>query len=314
MTLINREVVLVKVETTYNVDPTPVAGDAVLVQNISLSTGGLRQAERPSVQTSIHKEQTLYAGKLETISFDVEIKGSGSAYAASVLPEMDALFRCCAMGATLVVTGGAETVTYKPVSTSHESTTIYYYQDGKLKKLTGCLGTYSINLTNGDYGKISFTITGHDAGETDDAIVVQTVYSTIPPAVLNSAITINAYAGKFSSLNIDAGNNIVTPDEIGTTDGYGQIRIINRDVNGGFDLEDPLVATHNINTLLKNGTLMALTIPSIGSTQYNRYNLSLPKCYYRDIGQGDKDGIRTRDITFGATINSGDDDMSIVFD
>ena len=74
--IINREVILVKEEVTYNTDPVPTEGaNAVLVENPAWQNEGLRMNERPAVRSSIGQLQHVYGGMLRTVTFDVELKG-----------------------------------------------------------------------------------------------------------------------------------------------------------------------------------------------------------------------------------------------
>ena len=76
--LVNREVILAKIEGSYGVDSVPVEGtDAMLVENISWSNEGLRMNERPAVRANIGMLQQVYGGRLMTFTFDVEMKGAG---------------------------------------------------------------------------------------------------------------------------------------------------------------------------------------------------------------------------------------------
>ncbi len=313
--LVNRELILAKIESTYNVDSTPSAAtDAILVENINWSQEGLRMVDRPSIQASLSTNQQIYAGSLRSVTFDVEIKGAGAAYSASVAPEVDVLLRACGMGVTLVTTVGSESITYEPVSTGHESITIYYYQDGMLYKLTGCRGNVSFDLSTGAYGKVSFTFVGHSSSPTDAALVTPTYDSTIPPPVIAGAFNVDSYAAVIAALGFDLGNTTATPDNFSAADGFGDVQITKRDVNGSFDPEAVTVATEAFEANLRSGLSMALTTGSIGSTQYNRYTVDMPAIYYRSLAPGDRDGIRTYSMGFGADESSGDDEVSIKFD
>jgi hypothetical protein len=39
----------------------------------------------------------------------------------------------------------------------------------------------------------------------------------------------------------------------------------------------------------------------------------MPVMYWREIAHGDRDGIATYDLTFGAAESSGDDEVSLIF-
>lgn len=312
--LINREVLLAKIESSYGVDPTPVAGtDAVLVENPSWSNEGARMNERPAVRSSLGSLQQVYGGALMTVAFDIELKGPGTAYSASVKPEMATLLRACGFGETIDTTGGSEKATYAPVSTALESCTIYYFQDGTRFVLTGCRGNVSFNLEVGAVPKASFTMTGHVAGPTDVAVPAPTYDSAVPPPVIGGAFTIDAFAAVIGALAFDMSNAMSFPPDLSAADGFGEIQITKRDVNGSFDPEHELVAAEDFIGNWKTGKSMVLATGSIGSTQYNKFKMDMPAVYYRETAPGDRDGIRTLENAFGAVESAGDDEVSIEF-
>lgn len=308
MALVNREVILVKIETTYNTDPTPAAAtDAVLVESPSWSHEGARMVERNNVKATLAKDKSVHAGNLKQVSFTVELKGSG---AAGTPPEIGPLLRACGMQQSIVA---STSVTYRPVSTGFESVTIWYYSDGIRHVITGARGTVSFNLEAGSFGKAEFTMTGHDGGVTDVAMVSPTYDTTVPPALINVPFTIGSYAAAITKLAVDLSNSVAMPASMSATDGYGEIIITARDVQGSFDPAQVLAATKNYISEWKAGTTGALTTGTIGATAGNRYAVSAPVCYYREVSPADRDGLRTFEIGCGFAESSGDDEISIVF-
>ena len=84
--LVKQEGILVKIETTPGTDAVPTAADdALLVENIGWSFAGARMLERGAVKSTLGKLQPIFAGTLMEITFDVELKGSGT---AGVAPEV----------------------------------------------------------------------------------------------------------------------------------------------------------------------------------------------------------------------------------
>ena len=306
--LINREVLLAKVETTYNTDPTPTeSANAILVENISMKPAGARMVERNAVRASLAPLKQIYGGRLVELTFDVELKGSGTAGTA---PELDSLLQGCGFGVTIVP---STSVTYAPVSTGFESVTFYYYQDGIRTIITGAIGNMSATCKAGETGKLSFTFTGHVATPTDTAMASPTYSSIVPSVVLGLTFTVDSYAAKIDALSFDMTNEVSTPSSISASDGYGQIRIAKRDVNGTIDPESELVATKDYVNEWVSGADAALTTGSIGASAGNIINISMPAIHYREVTDGDRDGIRTQDISFGAAESSGDDEITIAF-
>jgi hypothetical protein len=306
--LVNREVILVKIEDTYNTDAVSTAADnAVYVMTPSWSNSGLRMNERSNVKSSIAADQHIYGGALKQITFEVEIKGSGTAGTA---PECGALLRACGFDETIVA---STSVTYAPVSTAHESVTIYYYQDGVRHIMTGCRGNASFSLEVGGIGKISFTMTGHASPLTDEDMVSPTYDSTVPRPIIGASFSVGGYHAVIASLSFDMSNTIATPPDMNSSDGFSAVYITKRDVNGSFNPEMTLVATKDFLGDLTSGTTMALTTGTIGDTAGNQFAVDMPLIYARDIAPGERDGTRIIDYTFGAVESSGDDEVSITF-
>ena len=304
--LIHREVILAKVEATYNTDPTPSAStDAVLVQNPSLSFNA-NYTDRTPVKPAIGKLQGIYGGKLAELSFDVLLRGSGT---AGSVPEVSEMLQACGMGETIV---GATSVTYAPASTAITSITLYYYQDGKLHKLTGARGTFTATMTAGAPITLSFSFTGHHS-DSDSAIASPTYDSVLPEPVVNGAFSVDSYSAIVAELSFDMGVTVSTPQSVSSADGYGEVRVTDRNITGSFDPEEVVNATYDFLNKFETNANGALTIGSIGATAGNIIDIDMPVVYYREIGQGDRDGIRTLSVGYGAAESSGDDEISIAF-
>jgi hypothetical protein len=383
--LTSREVILVKLEATYQQDPgLSASDDAVLVEQPSWANEGARMIERAVTKPTFGKKQQVFGGSLKKISFSCEVKGSGTAGHA---PEIGALLQACALGETVV----ADTsVTYAPVSTpsSHKSVTIGYYQDGMFRKLYGCRGTVSFSLEAGGKMMAAFEMTGHQVcagtaqagaattitlastssavddtyngqtvtvtsgtgagqsavitdyvgstkvatvaswsvatpdntsvykisgGPIDAALVTPTYDSTVPVPLVAVPLSIGGYAAAITKLELSLGNTLAMPANVSAPDGFAEIRVTGRDIAGSFDPEATLVATKDWENEWESGQQQAIATGTIGTTAGNKISLSLPYAYYREIGPGDRDGIRTYEIGYAATESSGDDELQIVF-
>jgi len=154
--LTTREVILAKIETTAGQDPgAAVSANEIFVEEPSWANEGASMIARSAVKNTLGKKQDIYGGSLKTISFATEIKGSG---AAGTAPEIGPLLRACSLGETIV---SSTSVTYAPISSGNEYISIYYYQDGMLRKVHGCQGKVTFNMEAGNKMMANFTFTGH---------------------------------------------------------------------------------------------------------------------------------------------------------
>lgn len=306
--LVKKSVVLAKIEATYNTDPVPTAAlDAVKVENLSHGPANQKMVEQANVKNTLGKEKSLFATTLWQVSFDVLIKGSG---AEGTAPEFGVLLRACGVGETIVP---STSVTYAPVSTGMESITLYVYEDGKLYKITGAVGNPALVGEGGGAGKLSFTFTGHKSGISDAALVAPTLDATEAPIIKSAGFTIGGFSAAISALNFDMGNQIAMPMDINSPDSYGEIQISDRDINGTIDPEDTLLATKDFISDWEAGTEMALGTGVIGGTAGNRYQITMPAVSYRDASLGEREGLRTIELPYGAHESAGDDGVSLSF-
>lgn len=306
--LTRREVLLAKIESTYNTDASPTATDGVLVENLSSGLEGLRMHERNPVGVTLPSRRSLYGGHLKSVSFDVVLKGSGTAGTA---PEYGPLLRAAGMGETIVA---STSVTYAPVSdaSTHESVTIYYYQDGKLQALTGAVCTaLSFAAEAGAPGRITMTFVGHHA-ESDASIVTPTLDATVAPVFKDATFSVDSYSAVIAALNFDLGLSAAMPPNPNETDGYGQLRITNRSVTGSINPEATLKATYDWLGKLQGTSTGALDTGVIGGTAGNQWQIQMPAVYYTAMNDGDRDGIRTHEVSINAAEDSGDDELSII--
>lgn len=305
--LVRNETVLAKIESTYNTDSVPAAGDAVAFSNVGWSHDGLRMIDRDVVQQGLDTKKRIYGGSLQTITLTCEVKGSG---AAGTAPEYGPLLRACGLDETIVA---STSVTYAPVSSALESCTIYYFEEGKRYILTGCRGNAEFSFETGAVPMVTFTMTGHRSDPTDTAAPTPTYDATDPIGLINIPFTVGGSTFAINSFSLDLGNVIAQPPSLAATDGYGEIFVTGRDPGGSMDPESVLVATDSIVADFTAGTAAALSLGPVGATAGNIVDLDVPVTYYVDVSPGDREGIRTNDISYKAAITAGDDELSLAF-
>ena len=309
--LTHKEVLLAKTEATYYVDPTPtVAANAILVEDLSWSLAGARSIERNPVRSSLGALKSLYGGTLVSISFTTEVKGSG---AAGTAPEIDPLLEGCGF---LGTNSPGVSETYEPTSSStpNKSVAFYYYADATLFKVLGSYGDFTFTMETGSVAKINWTFTGHATTMTDVTPGTAVYDNTVPPVMIAvTGFTVGGYPAIINALTFTPANTVTTPASLIAADGFGTIRISKRDVQGSFDPEHVTVATSNFWQDFRSATSKVLTTGVIGATAGNRFKIDMPAMYYRSVAPGDRDGIRTWDIPFGAAESSGDDEVTITF-
>lgn len=302
-----RRIIGIKIESTPGTDSVPTASsDAILVEELAWGLEGLRMVQRPAIRGSIASLQQLYGGSLMSVTFKVEVKGSG---AAGTPPELGVALRGCSLDETIVA---STSVAYAPVSSSPEYVSIYVWEDGTLQKLTGCQGMPEFSTEAGGRVMATFTFFGHFSGPTDVTFPTPSYISTVPPVALSSSFSVGGFGAVVGTFSFTLGNELKTPPDLNATDGYSMIRIAGRDVNGQFDPEQPLVATADFMAMLKAGTTQALNFGPIGSAG-NQLQIGMPAIAYRGLSPGIREGVQIYQLLFGAAESSGDDDVTFTF-
>jgi len=310
---VSNEIILAKIETTYNTDATPVVGtNAVLVQSPRFQAEGLRMNERPSIRANLNMVQSVFGGQLARLSFACELKGSGTAGTA---PELGVLLRGCAMGETVVA---VTSVTYKPISASHESLTIWWYEGGRKKHvLTGARGNVTFRLSAGGIAIAEFEFVGHYTNPADIAQPSPTYNSQVPKPVLNMAISLGGVTTMIArEWSASLNNTLAMPPSIAAGDGYGEVQVTRQDVSGEITIDSELASVIDVDAQLSAGTGLTFLSGQLGSTAGNRINFTgaTNGLYWRDRQIGEADGMRTRTMPFGiADSATGNDSLACIF-
>jgi hypothetical protein len=107
--LTRKRAILSKIESTYGVDPSPVAGtDAILMSNLTVSPMEMTLAQRNNIKAYMGNNPSVLAAIYAKVGFDVEVAGSGT---AGTVPAFDELLRACALSSTALVTPNTGTAT-----------------------------------------------------------------------------------------------------------------------------------------------------------------------------------------------------------
>jgi hypothetical protein len=309
---ISNEVLLAKTETTYGTDSVPVVGtNAILIRNAQLSSEGLRMPARGAIRASIGQLQTPYGGQLKRLTFECEVKGSGTAGTA---PEIGPLLEACGLEETVVA---VTSVTYTPESAAHESVTMYYFEGGRKRHiLTGCRGTVTFRLEAGGLLIAAFDFVGHHSEPTDQSLPSPTYNSTVPRTALGMAVAINGVTAIVAKSWEWALNNVIAqPPSMSATDGYGEIIITSRDVKGSILIESELDSVIDIDALLSGMTRFAFASGTLGSTAGNRVAVTTPSSstYVADSNAQEADGLRLRNVMLAVDDSTPNAELSIAF-
>lgn len=284
-----KKLLLAKAETTYGVDATPTgAADAILTKNLQRTIYNGNRVSRDLNLPYMGNDESINVAPNVTVTFDIELAGSGSAGDVS---QLDVLLRACALSSTVVADAS---VTYAAVSEAFESCTLYFNYDGEVQKVVGARGTAVLNMTAGALPVISFTMTGRYAKPSIESLPTPT-YNAIAPLPFSSynteTFTVHGQAVKGQSISLDLGNQVVHRNLAG----YDGIDITDRAPTGTVVFEATTVATKDYFAAMeshnKSPALGAIQIIH-GGTAGNIVTLNVPTAQLSNITETEVDGIR----------------------
>jgi hypothetical protein len=276
----------------------------ILVPDAGGFKGNIAVHERNVARASLSPLASVRGARDAVLDFIVELRGSGS---AGVAPDWGPLIQACGFGETIV---GGTSVTYLPISTAIPSITLAVYLDGVIKKLWGARGSFVLNFNVGQPGMIAFHFEGADFSVVDGALIGGTPSAIIPPVLLSAAFTIDSYAALIEAMDIDIQNEFAMRADINAGSGNLSSVIANRRPVGSVQIEEPKVATYDIDGKRRSANQGALTL-TLGASAGNIIDIDAPKAAWSDLTGADREGIRQLDTTFELNQNAGDDELQI---
>jgi len=306
--LTRKTVILAKVESQYGTDPTPtVSANAILVRNVDMKVQG-ETLQRDFLKASISQLTFVRGVRHAEVSFETELKGTGTRGSLPAFGWEGVLFRACGM---LETVNAGVSIVYSPVYASFESCTLYVYKDGIFHKITGCRGTFKLNFEVGKYATVSWQFSGLYNDPADASPGAQTFSSVVPVPVLGASLSIGAYAAVAEKLEIDLNATLAPRRSLNAANGIVEWIIANREPQGSFDPETVTEATHTFWANWKAATALALNIGPIGTASGNIVTVAAPKCQYKEISYQDRSGVLAYQVPFALGMNAGDDELTI---
>lgn len=308
--LIDLQAMLAKIETTYGTDSAPAAAtNAILAQNVKISPFEANEITRQHAMPYQGARPSLLVGKHVKISFEVELKGSGTAGTA---PAFGVLMRSCKCAEVIVA---ATSVTYNPVSSNHESCSLYFHVDGTLYKVIGARGDWKMKLNANGVAVLEFTMTGKFTLPSTAAVPTATYGTQLsldpqPGSSVNTpTFTIGAYAPVLRNFTFSARNQVKPRFLIRSE----SVVITGSDELVEFQIEAVGLATFNPYALADAGTKSALTlVHGVGAGKIA--TLSVPSLQLlAPGGLDDVDGVVENQIKGKALPTTGNDQFTLAF-
>lgn len=311
MALTRKKFLLAKIEATYGTDPSPVAGtNAIQVTNLEVTPIESDNVQAASYQGFIGNSTrgTLVANKRVSVTFEVELGGSGTAGTA---PAFGPLLQAAGMSEVVV---SSTSVTYAGVSSSFSSATLYCFYDGTRHKITGARGTVTFNMTAGQFPTASFQFIGiYNAPDGTAASTFTVANQAAALEVNDTNVTTCTFHGVTSTRleSIDlALNNALTYKETAFSQ---EVLITDRAAGGTAVIEAPVIGTTDFFAKAVASATGASTIV-IGATGGNIVTLNAPQTDITGCSYGDTNGVISLSMPYLALpTTAGNNEVSLVF-
>lgn len=248
------------------------------------------------------------AEKVGTLTFTTNLHGSGSDEAPDPFWLTNLLSGCGYKESTNVWAPCTEAP-----GTNTKTLTMAIYQNGRVKKLSGCVGSAVLRLVAGRPVEIDWTFRGTWEAPADVAILAPD-YPVVAPLIWAGSTWSFGSVTDASEITIDLGNQI-TPRLSGTdAAGIHSMIITGRRITGSINMEAALVAGVDQHSKLVDFSEQALSI-ELGSAGGNTITLAAPKAQVTNIQEADRDGIEADVVEFqcNRSADAGDDEFTITF-
>lgn len=316
--LIKKTVVLAKVEVTPGTDAVPTgAANALKVFDMSITPLELSSIEVKSISGWFGAAMSLPGVSFSKCSFSVLLAGAGD---AAVSPAWTALMLGCASAETTGLLTPAR-VEILPATDLLKTLTLYWYDDGLLHKMLGCMGNLKLSAKSGEAAKLTFDLSGLETTPTavGNATPVLTAWKA-PVAITKANVTDIqlgcAYAAgaltggtpyNSSGLTLDWGNQVnfsplLTTEEVVMED---------RKIKGAFSVQLSAVQEAAMIGQIKSRTVQGLGFV-IGKSTGNMIMLHAPAMVLKTHKKEEFNGQRMVGFDFELDPVAGNDELRIV--
>jgi hypothetical protein len=312
MALTRKIFLAAKIESTYGTDPVPTGA----LNFIQCSSIEITPIESDNVQSAALQgfignstRGTIVANKRVSVTFDVELAGSGTAGTA---PAFGPLLKAAGLSETIV---SSTSVTYAGVSSSFDSATLYCFYDDTRHKITGARGTVGFNMTAGQFAVASFQFIGIYNAPDDTALS-----GTITVANQAAAIEVNdtnvttatfhgVASSRIESFDLALNNEMAYRETFSNQ----EVLITNRAPGGTAVIEAPAIGTTDF---------FAKAVASVtGNTSLvlsggggNIVTVNAPQTDITGCSYGDTNGVISLSMPYLALpTTAGNNEVSVVF-
>lgn len=273
----------------------------------------------------------LPGGKSFSGDLPIRFKGAGAAYSSSVTPfAAHLMLQASGFDAAVTTTTTAEKWTYTPqvVTNAYKSLSMDLYCRGEKWPLKGVIANWAFTADNPGPPTHTFSIQGIANGAMVDATLPSITYpnlTTEPPTANGITLVIGSFTTNAVAYSVNFKLNRTIEPRVALTSGTGHEGF----VPGGYSPEltvqvedtalvgSPYHTSAGLDPILLNeaGTKITVSV-QFGSTQYNRWKLTLSNAQIYTVQPTSNGRAACWDITFRPSSSTpiALDDLSVVFD
>lgn len=202
-----QQLLVVAMEATYGVDPTPTGAKAVLAQDMTVTLLENSTQGRNNITGSMGAQGQITVSRQAKSAFGVELATSG---VATTPPAWGELLRGCGMAEVI----DASSVAYTFIGSAFESNGFYFRLKKLQQKLLGTRGSFTLNLDKGTIPSIKFNMMSlyqDPTVEASDMAGVDTSAYKKPVGVTIDSVAVCTLLGGavgMSKLSIDPGISV----------------------------------------------------------------------------------------------------------
>lgn len=302
--LLRKMAVLALIEAVVGVAVAPVAANAMLVSDVTLTPIEGDVVERNNVKPYFGNSGSTLVTEYQKIAFSVEMAGVA---VAGAMPAYADLFRACAVSVTNEA--GVKTV-FAPVTDGIESVTIVGVVDGIIHKMAGARGTVKSTTDAKGIPKWAFEFTGSFIPAVDGAMPAVNYTQFCDPLGVNKANTtlaLDSVAVACSAFSWDIGNTVVKRDLMNVD----SIEITDRKSTGSVTFENNAVGAKDWISMARSSAVVPLELKH-GQGATNTVKKKAARAQIGKPTYSDSDGVQMITIPLAFIPSSaGNDEWSI---
>lgn len=189
-------------------------------------------------------------------------------------------------------------------------------EDGSIKTMKGCRGTFTMSGEIGKPVMMNFTFKGQLASIADGGVITGVAYeSLVPPKFMGHEFKVGGYATgdpgylsymtehtpRVTKFSFDYGNDVALIKDATQATGIVGADVTKRKTKGSMDPEKRPLASYPFLTKMRDGVPFRKRV-TIGSANSNRFDITAPGCVIGSEGVGDRDGRATSEFNYDCSV------------